>query len=225
MDRAIGMIEKRDITPFFFFLHAPVEKKKGHIPEYDAVITKGPFDLKPLIANLPKHAAWHISPLQRAQQTANLIKEHLTPVSQITEPALAEQNFGEWHGQPIEKIWQQIKKEPKHNWSFIMHDICPPNGETFDNQIMRVKFWCELQEQKQLTTAQIVFAHAGTIRAAVAHMLGLSAARAQSIDVPHFSYLHVSLMSANKTKKNHGGAWQIHQFSQAGATITPSQSF
>ena len=207
------MIAKHDITPFFFFRHAPVAKKEGHLPAYDAAITEGPFDLEQLIANLPKRAAWHISPLRRAQQTANLIKNHLRPISQTIEPALAEQNFGAWHGQPITKIWKQIRKEPKHNWSFIMPNICPPNGESFDNQMMRVKSWCELQEQQQLATAQIIFAHAGTIRAAAAHMLGLSAARAQSIDVPHFGCLHASLMVASKAKQNNGGAWQIHKLS------------
>ena len=181
------------------------------MPAYDAVINQGPFDLGRLISSLPRYAAWQISPLQRAQQTANLFKKHLDPVSQTIEPALAEQNFGTWHERPVDEIWQQIKKNPKHNWSFIMHNSCPPNGESFDNQITRMKFWCELQEQKQLKTAQIVFAHAGTIRAAMAHMLGLSAARAQSIEVPNFGCLHASLLAASEAQKNHGGAWQIHK--------------
>lgn len=202
---------EHEIIPFFFIRHAPVKKKKGHLPAYDALITHGPFKLKPLISNLPRHASWQISPLQRAQQTANLFEKHLNPISQIIEPALAEQNFGSWHDQPIDKTWQQIKKGPKHNWSFIMPDICPPNGESFDNQIIRMKFWCELQEQKQMKTAQIVFAHAGTIRAAMVYMLGLPAARAQSIEVPHFGCLHVSLMATSKAQKNYGGAWQIHK--------------
>jgi broad specificity phosphatase PhoE len=205
------MIAKHDIADFFFIRHAPVEKRKGHLPAYDAAITKGPFDLAPLIANLPKQAVWHVSPLQRAQQTATLFKGYLNPVSQIIQPALAEQNFGAWHGQPINGIWQQINTEPKHNWSFIMHNLRPPNGESFDDQMARVKRWCELQEQKQLSTSQIVFAHAGTIRAVAAHMLGLSAVKAQSINVPNFGCLHASLMIASKANKNHGGAWQIHK--------------
>ena len=205
------MVLKHDIIPFFFIRHAPVRKKEGHLPAYDSAIIDGPFDLGPLISNLPKHAAWQISPLQRAKQTANLFERHLKPVSQVVEPALVEQHFGAWHEQPIDKIWQQIKEEPKHNWSFIMHDKCPPNGESFDNQIKRMKFWCELQEQKRMKTAQIIFAHAGTIKAAMAHMLGLPAANAQSINVPHFGCLHASLMAASKAKQNNGGAWQIQK--------------
>ncbi len=211
IDWIFQLIGKQDIVPFYFIRHAPVKKKKGHLPAYDAVITKGPFDLGPLISNLPRHAAWQISPLQRAQQTANLFTKHLDPVSQIIEPALAEQSFGTWHEQAIDETWQQLKKGPKHNWSFIMHDKCPPDGESFDNQITRMKSWCEMQEQKQLKTAQIIFAHAGTIRAAIAHILGLSASRAQSIEVPHFGCLHASLMAASKAQKNSGGAWQIHR--------------
>lgn len=205
------MITQNDITPFFFIRHGPVKKKDGHLPALDAPLIDGPFDLDLLIASLPKHAAWQISPLQRAKQTAELMRNQLSPISQITEPALAEQNFGTWHDKPIAKIWEQIDKEPKHNWSFITHDTCPPYGESFVMQMERVKSWCKCQEQKKIGLAQIIFAHAGTIRAAAAHMLDLSPAYAQSIEIPHFGCLHASLMIEPKAKKNHGGAWQIHK--------------
>ncbi len=205
------MITSSDITPFFFIRHGPVKKKDGHLPPHDAPLAEGPFNLDAVIASLPKHAAWQISPLRRAKQTADLMRDQLSPVSQITEPALVEQNFGAWHNQPIARLWLQIEKGPKHNWSFITHDICPPRGESFVTQMARVKSWCELQEQKQNGHAQIIFTHAGTIRAAVAHMLGLSPEKAKSIEIPHFGCLHASLMRGSKARQNHGGAWQIHK--------------
>ena len=94
----------------------------------------------------PCHIAdWHISPLQRAQQTTTLLTGHLAPASMTTEPALAEQHFGDWYDQPV-AIWQQLATLPKHNWSFITHDFCLPHGESFDQQVLRVASWCDLQE-------------------------------------------------------------------------------
>ena len=160
---------------------------------------------------LPHHADWHISPLQRAQQTATLLTGHLAPASKITVPALAEQHFGDWHDQPIATIWQQLATLPKHNWSFITHDFCPPHGESFDQQMRRVASWCDLQERKRFTNAQIIVAHIGTIRAVLAHILGLPADTAQTIEIPYFGGLHTSLMNKDHAAQNQGGAWQIHQ--------------
>lgn len=205
------MISETDITAFHFIRHGPVVKQAGHLPPHDAPLIDQPFDLRELIANLPRNADWHISPLQRAQQTAGLLIDQLAPASQTTEAALAEQHFGDWHDQPIAIIWQQLAALPKHNWSFLTHDICPPNGESFDQQMARVAAWCRLQEDKEFRAPQIVVAHVGTIRAVAAHIFGLPADIAQAIDIPHFGGLHASLMNAAKSGGHRGGAWQIHR--------------
>ncbi|MDG2490926.1 MAG: histidine phosphatase family protein [Alphaproteobacteria bacterium] len=205
------MIGKDDITAFYFIRHGPIVKKDGHLPPYDAPLIDQEFNLDALVKTLPHHADWHISPLQRAQQTANLLTGHLAPASQVIEPALAEQHFGDWHDQPIATIWQQLATLPKHNWSFITHDICPPHGESFDQQMLRVASWCDLQERKRFTTAQIMVAHIGTIRAVLAHILKLPAEVAQAIEIPYFGGLHASLMAKDHAAQNQGGAWQIHQ--------------
>ena len=211
------MIGKDDITDFYFIRHGPVVKKDGHLPPHDAPLIDQPFDLDALVKTLPHHADWHISPLQRAQQTAALLTGHLAPTSKITEAALAEQDFGDWQNQPIAAIWQQLATLPKHNWSFITHDFCPPHGESFDQQMLRVASWCDLQERKRFTTAQIIVTHIGTIRAVLAHILGLPADVAQAIEVPYFGGLHTSLMAKHHAADNLGGAWQIHHL----GTITP----
>ncbi|MDC1117777.1 histidine phosphatase family protein [Alphaproteobacteria bacterium] len=211
------MIGKGDITDFYFIRHGPVVKIEGHLPPHDAPLVEQEFDLDALVKTLPHYADWHISPLQRAQQTASLLTGHLAPASEITEAALAEQHFGDWHDQPIATIWQQLAILPKHNWSFIVHDFCPPHGESFDQQMLRVGSWCDLQERKRFTNAQIVVAHIGTIRAVLAHILGLPAYLAQAIEIPYFGGLHASLMAKHHAADNLGGAWQIHQL----GTITP----
>jgi len=108
-------------------------------------------------------------------------------------------------------IWQQLATLPKHNWSFITHDFCPPHGESFDQQMRRVASWCDLQERKRFSTAQIVVAHIGTIRAVLAHILGLPTDVAQAIEIPYLGGLHTSLMTKHHAAQNQGGAWQIHQ--------------
>ena len=211
------MIGKDDITDFYFIRHGPVVKKEGHLPPHDAPLIAQEFDLDALVKTLPHHADWHISPLQRAQQTASLLTDHLAPESEITEAALAEQHFGDWHDRPIATVWQQLAVLPKHNWSFIVHDFCPPNGESFDQQMLRVGSWCDSQERKRFTNPQIIVAHIGTIRAVLAHILGLPAYLAQAIEIPYFGGLHASLMAKHHAADNLGGAWQIHQL----GTITP----
>ena len=211
------MIGKDDITDFYFIRHGPEVKKEGHLPPHNAPLIEREFDLDALVKTLPHNADWHISPLQRAQQTASLLTDHLAPASEITEAALAEQHFGDWHDQPIATIWQQLATLPKHNWSFITHDFCPPHGESFDQQMLRVGSWCVLQERKRFTNAQIIMTHIGTIRAVLVHILGLSADVAQAIEIPYFGGLNASLMAKHHAADNLGGAWQIHQL----GTITP----
>jgi hypothetical protein len=83
--------------------------------------------------------------------------------------------------------------------------------------MLRVGSWCDLQERKRFTNVQIIVAHIGTIRAVLAHILGLPAHLAQAIEIPYFGGLHASLMAKHHAADNLGGAWQIHQL----GTITP----
>jgi alpha-ribazole phosphatase len=67
----------------------------------------------------------YVSPLQRAQQTAEGI---LAPKTTISE--LAECHFGDWEGknwQQIEQIWPDLAAEKMIRWK----EIPPPNGEPF----------------------------------------------------------------------------------------------
>ena len=197
------------ITEFFFVRHAPVIKEAGALPAHDPNIVDQAYAVAEIAKTLPQKADWHISPLQRCRQTAALFRDVLRPESETMNSALKEQNFGQWHGQKIERVWEQIKQGPRHNWGFIMPDMVPPQGESFDAQISRVAKWCQEIEAGSYTKPQIVFTHAGTIRAVMAHMLGLSSARAQCLAIPHFGCLHAHLMDAAHAGQHHGGAWQL----------------
>lgn len=194
------------ITEFFFIRHAPIVKDQSVLPAYDPPISAGPFPTAVICQTLPKEADWHISPMQRTKQTAALFRECLRPRHEHQTDALIEQNFGQWHEMAVRDVWEQIKEGPRHNWGFLMPGIIPPNGESFDEQIDRVAAWCAQIEAEKFDRPQIVFTHAGTMRAALAHMLELSSVQAQSLAIPHFGCLHVHLMHA---AQHHGGAWQI----------------
>ena len=153
--------------------------------------------------------------MKRTCQTAELFRQKLCPNSENFIDALREQNFGDWHGKDIQTVWSQIQHDPIHNWSFFMPKVIPPNGESFEQQIIRVAKWCKTIESKNFERPQIVFTHGGTIRALMAHMLGISSNRAQSISIAFLGYLHVNLMNDAHAKKGSGGPWQIRSICNA----------
>ena len=203
------MDENTLITRFYFVRHAAVEKAAGHLPPHDPPITNEKHEVSSLIKTLPVGADWHISPLQRTRQTADLLMTPLQPQSVKMEPALVEQSFGEWNDQPVADIWKELEDKPRHNWSYMTADRVPPGGESFAQQCVRVASWCKLQEQQEFLLPQILIAHAGTIRAMLAHMLDISPDRALSFDVPNLGYLETHLMNASHGKKHAGGLWQV----------------
>lgn len=197
------------ITRFYFVRHAAVKKISGYLPPHDPPINDQPHDLTDLLEALPIGADWHISPLQRTRQTADLLTAQLQPQSIKMEPALVEQRFGNWDNQPVAEIWKELADKPKHNWSYMTADRVPPDGESFAQQCQRVANWCKLQEQQEFMSPQILIAHAGTIRAMLAHMLDMTPDRALSFDVPNLSYLEAHLMDARHGKNHAGGLWQV----------------
>ncbi len=198
------------ITSFYFVRHAPVIKKPGCLPAYDPPIVNAPYLIDNLIKELPKNADWHISPLLRTRQTADLLRGRLTPRSEQVTDTLIEQNFGVWNDQKIETVWAEIQSGPRHNWGFLMPDVRPQAGESFDDQVCRITTWCQAIEKQSFTRPQIIFTHAGTIRAVLCHILDIPSVKAQAVAVSHYGYLHVSLMGADHAKNHHGGAWQFH---------------
>ena len=197
------------ITRFYFIRHAAVQKEPGYLPPHDPPITDESHDLTRLTEILPKDADWHISPLLRTRQTADLLKAQLKPKSTKMEPALVEQSFGKWDEQLVAEVWKELEDKPRHNWSYMTADRVPPDGESFAQQCVRVSNWCQLQEQQEFTSPQILIAHAGTIRAMLAHMLDISPDRALSFTVPNLGYLEAHLMNSRHGKNHAGGLWQV----------------
>lgn len=208
-DNNIVMEHNTPITRFYFVRHAAVQKVAGCLPPHDPPITDHSHDLTHLLASLPTGADWHISPLQRTRQTADLLMAQLQPQSIKMEPALVEQSFGNWHDQPVDEIWKELKDKPRHNWSFMTASFIPPDGESFVQQCARVADWCKIQEQQEFIVPQILIAHAGTICAVLAHMLAIPPDRALAFTVPNLGYLEAHLMNASHGTQHAGGLWQV----------------
>ena len=126
----------------------------------------------------------------------------------LLEKKLVEQNFGDWAGKNISEVWQTLSKnKSQHNYSFICPEVSPPNGESFLAQNKRVSQWLKKLHFFKPQTV-IIIAHAGTIRAALAYILGISPDKAIGIEISHLSLTNIEVL-AEKDNKDRGGRYRI----------------
>ena len=191
----------------FFIRHAPIKKVKGYFPKYNscAIINKRRF--KSLAKYLPPKSIWYVSPLRRAVQTAKILSEYVSYSEINQEEKLVEQNYGDWAGQKIFKVWSEIKNKKKHNFSFISPDVSPPNGESFLKQCDRVSHWLTNLNIPDGNNV-IVITHAGTIRAALVHILEINPQKAVAIEINHLSVSIFEIL-LKKYNKHVGGKFRL----------------
>ena len=190
----------------FFVRHAPVIKKSGHVPPADPPIQELDYRLEQVAAMLPQGACWHVSPLLRAHQTAALLTPLLAPKSMTENANLAEMDLGDWAERPVAEVWEEIERGPLHNWSFVTAELEPPGGDSFTTLMKRVGIWMDEAADGFTADPQIVVAHSGVIRAALAHALKASPDHAVGVPVPHFGILHLRLMDPARASAA-GGHW------------------
>jgi alpha-ribazole phosphatase len=149
--------------------HAPVGGPPGMIPGTDA-----PADVSDAAAllrlreQLPARHAAISSPVRRARETAAALGLLVSP-----DPAFSEQEFGGWAGRTHEEIRRDCEAVYDEFWRAPASNR-PPGGESFVEQIARVKAGIEALPAGDV----IIVAHAGTIRAALALALELPPERA-----------------------------------------------
>ena len=195
-----------ETSEIFFVRHAPVVKKSGHVPPADPPIQDLDYRLEQVAAMLPQGADWHVSPLLRAHQTAALLTPLLAPKSMTESANLAEMDLGTWAERPVAEVWEEIERGPLHNWSFVTAELEPPGGDSFATLMKRVGNWMDGAAESFTTEPQIVVAHSGVIRAALAHALQASPDHAVGVPVPHFGILHLRLMEPARASAA-GGHW------------------
>jgi alpha-ribazole phosphatase len=198
------------VTRWWWVRHAPVVGVDGVIYGSDDVACDlsdtGSF--RALAAMLPGEAVWVTSHLSRTVRTAQAIAEAgLEFPAPVVERDFAEQSFGHWQG----LTWDQMRAlDPAAHDAFWQDPTRarPPGGESFADQIRRTATVIERLTAEHEGRDIVAIAHGGTIRAAVAHALGLAPEQGMAITV---STLSVSVLEHVKDRllRGRGGAWRV----------------
>lgn len=175
------------VTRWWWLRHAPMPGPPGMIhPPEAAPAPIAPERMEPLRRILPKRALWLISGWERTKVTAR----SLTLTRPLPTPGLAEQDFGRWTGLTHEAIAEADPEAQAAFWADPA-GAAPPEGESFAEQCARVAAVIEQMNQEHAGLDLVAVAHAGTIRAACAHALGLTPRQALSMVIDPLSLTRI----------------------------------
>ena len=153
-----------------------------------------------LAARLPAGASWVTSPLSRTKATAAAIFAAGYAEAPLAEEAgLVEQHLGEWQGIRHEELVERLK-HPAHPFWPHAGEEQPPGGEAFSEVVARVGEVLERTAASHAGRDVVMVAHGGSIRAAIAHAMGLTPDQALC-----FSIRNLGLSRLVKQ----GGDWQV----------------
>lgn len=165
-----------------------------------------------LAQRLPQPATWVTSALSRTRATAAAIFAAGYPAQPLrTEPDLAEQHLGDWQGIAHDALAERLRHPPHPFWPHGAEEK-PPGGESFAELRARVAPVLERLAEAHAGEDIVVIAHGGSIRAAIAHALGLTAHQAFS-----FSVRNLGLTRLEK----HGADWRVASVNEEPWTPLP----
>jgi len=214
-----------DHTPYsirwWLIRHAPVVNPDD--VAYGSMDLDAKFDtmdsrIDYLRACLPKSANVRTSALVRSQQTLRAV----WPDAEICpDPAWNEQSLGAWEGQPRRVIYgpdgpvRALFDNPK-NFRPPSREDGTRDGESWLDLVQRVSASLEAAEESPTTRDEIVFCHAGTIRAAIAHSLNLEPEQAFGFVVDNMSLTRIDSVHFHDR-----GHWQ-HRWRFGGINLGPA---
>lgn len=181
-------------TGFWMIRHALVEENaraflygSTDVPLCETTLIDQALAYRALAERLPRPAAWICSPLSRTRRTAEAIFRAGYPAQALqVEDALIEQSMGEWHGTRHEDVPSKLAEQPHPFWPLSGSER-PPGGESMDDVIRRVGPAMERMAQAFSGQNVVAVSHGGTIRAALAHALGIAATNALHLSVGNIS--------------------------------------
>jgi alpha-ribazole phosphatase len=136
-----------------------------------------------LAKRLPRPAIWGCTPLSRTRRTAEAIFRAGYPTQELqVVPGLIEQSMGDWHGLPHAELPARLA-QPAHPFWPLAGDEIPPNGESMAQVIARTGTTLETLAETNQGQDIVIVSHGGTIRAAVAHALAITATNALHLSV------------------------------------------
>ena len=136
-----------------------------------------------LAHRLPRPATWVVSSLSRTRLTAQAIFAAGYPGQDLAvEPDLREQELGEWQGLAHEALVARLRDKPHPFWPHGAEEV-PPGGESFAAMQARVAPVLERLAEAHEGGDVVIIAHGGSIRAALAHALGLTGHQALAFSI------------------------------------------
>ena len=159
---------------------------------------------KALAAALPRDGVWVTSALKRSLQTAAALAPHVrasgtVPPEPVIEPDLAEQNFGAWQGMTFDELKDHLGESFDSLWQ-APAQATPPQGESFAAVILRVALATDKLTAAYAGRDIVAFAHGGSIRAALAHALGLDADAALCFRIENLSLTRIDHINPRDEK-------------------------
>lgn len=193
-------------TRWWWIRHAPVQGPNLHIygqRDLDADVSNGAL-FTALAAYLPANSVLVSSDLARTTQTAAAIgAAGLDLPEPILEPALREQHLGDWQGLRRDEF--RDSRGPAHApfWLAPASERAP-NGESFLDLLARVAPAIERLTAEHAGRDIICTAHGGTIRAALAHTLGIDPESALA-----FATDNCAVTRIDHTATGGAGLWRV----------------
>lgn len=194
------------ITRFWLIRHALVEPAARAVLYGTLDVALCPEQLEAerpafaaLAARLPRPAHWVATPLSRTRRTAEAIFEAGYPAQNLLiEPRLIEQSLGEWQGLVHADLPSRLRLPEPAFWPLSGHED-PPGGESLAQVIARAGAAVE-NLAKAGAPDIVIVSHGGTIRALLAHAMGVG-----PDPVLHFSIQNLSLTRLER----HPAGWRI----------------
>ncbi|MDF1721604.1 MAG: histidine phosphatase family protein [Minwuia sp.] len=172
------------LTRWLWVRHAPTDPAGRIIGHTDIPILPPDCDhLARTAARIASADVVFCSPLTRCRATLDLLRRQRPALPEATfHDVLMEQHFGDWEGKDhhATRAWDGLDLA-------AMADLRPPGGESFRDVVARMARFCAQNGPADAERTVAVIAHAGVIRAAVAHALDLPVHRGLSVAIAPLS--------------------------------------
>ncbi len=183
------------VTRWWHVRHAPVPNPEGHIyGQTDRDCDTGDTAAFGALATaLPAKPRWVTSTLKRTRQTADAILAARGKAADLSaEPDLVEQSFGDWQGRPPHEAYAE--QGARHPFWLCPGTLRPPGGESFLEMMGRVHPCLVRLSRAHAGRDVVAVTHGGTIRAAIALALDLSAETALRFSIDNLSITRIDFI-------------------------------
>lgn len=176
-------------TRWHLLRHAPAAVDKGTVYGRTdvSVLPQDAALLRRIAARLPADSLLVTTPLRRTAETAEMLAAAgWAPKDRIVEPAFAEQDFGTWEGATHDALGREGSAEYRAFWNNPAQNR-PPGGESFADLMQRAAAALETLTAAYRGRDIVLIGHAGSIRAIIAALLGLTPEAALALEIAPLS--------------------------------------